>query len=329
MADEIDTETETDVDLDEALKEVSDGLFDTGEGEEKSSPSVEEGPDVAEVAPAEAAPAPNSPEVQAVGAPSTWTKEAIAEWATIPERAKQEILKREEDITKGIESYRSRAEAGDIYNSIIEPYRPMLEAEQVDPAQILRGFATNHYILLKGSPEQKLQLAQNLMVAYGIDPVEVALGLAGRQQQQADPKLKPILDELAQLRNTVAIREQQISKAEYNTALSNVQAFANDPNNIYYSEVEDDILHLMESGAVSTLEDAYAMAVLRNPVTREKEVARLAAEKNPSPQPTKDKTKPALAANVNSTQAERDGTVPLGTMDETLAETFREISNRG
>jgi len=116
-------ETQPDFDTDTAVAEISSDLFGQGsdgeEGEEEEAggqegqvsddPSVDvpetpaqpddaEGEVIEEEVPAE-----NSEEVQAVGAPQTWTKEAIQEWASIPERAQQEILKREEDMFRGIE----------------------------------------------------------------------------------------------------------------------------------------------------------------------------------------------------------------------------------
>jgi len=42
--------------------------------------------------------------------PKSWSNEAKAEWAGMSERARQEVLKREEDIFNGIEQYKSRAE---------------------------------------------------------------------------------------------------------------------------------------------------------------------------------------------------------------------------
>ena len=61
--------------------------------------------------------------------------EAIAEWATISPRAQQEILKRRGYVPRTWE-YKTRAELGARYDAVIDPYRPILAAENLDPVEM-------------------------------------------------------------------------------------------------------------------------------------------------------------------------------------------------
>ena len=45
-------------------------------------------------------------------APKTWRPEAAAKFATLPPEVQQEVLKREEDIFKGLEGYKADASIG-------------------------------------------------------------------------------------------------------------------------------------------------------------------------------------------------------------------------
>lgn len=333
-----------DFDIAAASAEISAELFgqDEGgdsdkkapEGAEPSTPSepklVEEEtppqPDKVEVKAEET----NTEEVQATGAPSTWSKEALADWATIPPRAQQEILKREQDMFRGLEGYKAAAEVGQKYDSVVEPYRGMLAAEQVDPVQLFQSFAANHYLLSKGTPEQKLQIATNLISSYGIDVGALVENLG--TIQPIDPQVQTLQQEIRTLQNQLNGITTGQQQAAHQQMEAHVEAFASDPAHPYFNELIDDIAKFMEAGA-SSLQQAYDQAVYANPVTRQKEIDRLTAEKLSEQQQAQntrtDKIAKSTAADVTTMQRQRNGTVPIGSMDDTLAETLAAIAARG
>lgn len=279
---------------------------------------------------AEAKPEGNSEEVQATGAPSTWSKEALADWATIPPRAQQEILKREQDMFRGLEQYKSAAEVGQKYETVVEPYRAVLNEEAVDPVQLFQSFAANHYLLSRGTPEQKLQIATNLIQSYNIDVAGLVENLG---------VMEPISPEVRQLQTELHKTRAQLERLDSDRQQTNraqmeqqIEVFASDPAHPYFNELIDDIAKFLEAGAAS-LQAAYDSAVYANPVTRQKEVDRLTALKlNAEEQAKKtraDKIAASTAADVTTMQRQRNGTVPVGSMDDTLAETLASISARG
>lgn len=341
------------IDTAAALAEISSDLFGQGssEGEDNANALAEKpAGEQAEKTPGDpSAPVEKSPpaqsegkakpegetsaEVQAVGAPSTWTKEALAEWAAIPPRAQQEILKREEDALRGITQYKGRAEIGDRYESVVTPYKPVLDAAGIDPVQLFQSFAANHYLLSKGSEDQKLELAANMIQGYGIDFAKLVSFVGDRVIEPTDPKIAELEARLARFESVEAQRTQTASTEAQNALLAEVDAFAKDPAHPFATELLDDMAAIFAAKQASTLEEAYEKAVYLNPTTRAKEIARLTAAKgdNPSPAPgtVRDDKGRFVAADVALAPKSRDGTIVVGSIDDTLNETMARIQARG
>ena len=338
-----------DFDMKSALAEVSEGLF--GQGEPKDSPEVSktpEGQPEGREAPSASPPAgqttetpapkpevkpqENSTEVQALGAPKTWTKEALESWATIPPRAQQEILKREEDYFRGIGQYKERAEVADKYLGVVEPFKPILEAAQIDPVELFRNFASNHYLLSRGTPEQKVQIASNLIQHYQIDLGQLLDHIGNAPVEPPNPRIAALEQELATLRQAVTGGQKQAEEAAREKATATIDEFAADPAHPYFEEVADLMSDLLASGRAKTLKEAYDTAVYLNPETREKALAQLiearTSAQNTTEAERQEKIRRATAADVTLTPKPKDGTIPAGSIDDTLAQTLAAIRGR-
>lgn len=343
MPPELVEEQNTDgLDLESALADISEGLFgQEPEGDEASEPKVEERQ---EPAPKEEPAAPpteggeekpaeeNSQAVQDTGAPKTWSKEGIAEWAAVPDRVKQEIHKREQDMFRGLEQYREKADLGSKYDAVVEPFRAQLIAEQVDPVQLFQSFSGNHYLLSRGTPEQKLDVAANLVRSYGLD-IDAIKERLGNTPPPPSPEVLEFRERLAKLEggvNQITQKDLDARKAEF---AAQVETFSKDSKNIYFDELATDIANLIKSGTATSLQQAYDLAVYHNPTTRQKEIDRITADKISEAQKAEadrlEAAKKAKGANVKSGQKTQDGTVPVGTLDETLNETYAAIKSRG
>lgn len=341
-------ENQSDFDTETALADISADLFGqgsdgedggeaTGAGTEATpaglsaddqSPSQQPTPEGA----ADPAAAENTEAVQETGAPKTWSKEALADWATLPPRAQQEILKREEDFFRGISMYKEKAEVGDRYSQVVQPYAPILAAENIDPVQLFQSFAANHYLLSRGTEAQKLELAANLIQGYGID-FNKLIGFIGEQAlEPVDPRVLALEKEIQQLKSGVQSRQQQDQETVVAKLNTEIEAFAADPANPYFAELVDDIAKIFEAGQASTLKEAYDKAVYLNPTTRQKELERLATEKAQAlaseQQARQTKIARSTAADLSLDPKSRNGTVPVGSLDDTLAETMARIEGR-
>lgn len=349
-----DTETQSDIDLSAAEADISSSLFGQGNDEDKGkddnaeiAPTEGEEPPAGENAVADEAPpqpaeegktpeeaADNSSEVQELGAPKTWTKAALEKWATVDPVVKAEIAKREEDFLNGITQYKDAADVGLAYSKVVEPYAPMLAAENVDPVQMFQSFASNHYLLSRGTPEQKIQLAAGLINGYNIPLGDLLDYIAdgGTAPAQQDPAFLALRKELDDLKGTITSAQTAEQTRQQEVIAKEVDAFAADPAHPHFDELANDIHKLFGAGLATSLQEAYDKALYANPTTRQAEIDRLTAERTSANQSEeakrKDKILKSTADRVDSIPKVRDGTVPVGSIDDTLAETMAAIEGR-
>lgn len=336
-----DEERNSIVDIDAATAEISSDLFGDEEDDESTIEEPGEGstsasgvePPPAQSLEAKEVTPDNSQEVQEVGAPKTWTKEALEKWTTIDPVVQKEIAKREEDMFRGIEMYKGAAELGQRYDQVVEPYREILKAADIDPVNLFNSFAANHYILSSGTDEQKLELAANLIYGYNIDLGKLVSFMGDRVSEPVDPRIANLEKQISELSRGIDSRSRVESERMHDHLLGEVNTFASDGAHPYFDEVATDIARFIETGYASSLQDAYDKAIFANPATRQKELDRLAAEKvtaaEAEAKSRKDKRQKSMGDHVATTPRNKNGTVPVGSMDDTLEEKMREIESRG
>lgn len=351
----VETETQTDFDTEAAVADISSELFgqgnDEAEGKEEKSGEQEgelsKEPSLDVPPPAQTADdkgdktgegekpegQETSETVQAIGAPKTWTKEALEKWATVDPIVQAEIAKREEDFLKGITQYKTAADIGMAYSKVVEPYAPILAAENIDPVGLFQSFAANHYLLTRGTPQQKIELAASMLAGYQIPLPELLNYIADNDVDLSpvDPKLTALEKELNELKSSITNSQSAAQQATLSRIDAEIEAFASDPAHPYFNELAEDIQKLFAGGLASNLEEAYEKALYANPTTRQKELARLDAEKKSSAEAEAKKLKKtnSTAADVVTTPKSKDGTVPTGSIDDTLEATMAEITSRG
>lgn len=257
-------------------------------------------------------------------APKTWRPEAAAKFASLPPEVQQEVLKREEDIFRGLEAYKADASIGKALKSVVQPYMQVFQAQGIDPLQQVSGLMRAHVALSTGTPEQKQQFFQHLAKEYGVE--------LGMEPPYIDPQVAGLQKQLAELQSRLNSREQQEIAEARSKLQAEIDAFASDPAHQYFDEVANDIAGLLRSGAAKSLQEAYEKAVWANPITRAKEQARLTAEaeakaKAEAAEKAKQARK-AIGANVKSSAKVASGTAPLGSIDDTLSAALAAIKSR-
>ena len=345
MEDDLEVSVGTeDFDLAGASAELSESLFGSS-GDDNSAddgPSLEDGEssgggdtatdipaakDDAQEAPVAETTEPAAP-AEVLPAPKTWRPDAAAKWATLPPEVQQEVLKREQDIFKGLEAYKADATVGRSVNQIIAPYLPMLEAAGLNPLQQVEGLMKAHHLLATGSPQQKQALFERLAQDYGVQ-------LAPSPDSEnpfIDPQVGALQSQLTALQSQLKEREAREATAVRQTLQKEIDTFAADPAHVYFDEVATDIAGLLRSQAATTLEEAYEKAVWANPVTRAKEQARLTAESQAQAAKAAEakaaEARKATAANVRAKPKAASATTPLGSIDDTLSEALSSIRSR-
>lgn len=322
------------LDMANALDEISEGLgFDSsdsdtddvnldavGGGEGEAKP-------VGEPATGDSAQPATAPTDTASAAPRTWRPEAAAEWAKLPPVVQAEIAKREDDIFKGLEGYKEAATQGKAFQSVIDPYMPILKQFGINPVQQVANLMSAHYQLATGTPEARRAMFAKLAQDYHID-----LGQPAGEAPYEDPAVAALREKLSGVESTLA-RQAQREQETVRTQLNNeINAFAADLAHPYFDEVANDITALLRGNGAKDLADAYDKAVWANPVTRAKEQARLATENGAKAKKEAEEraaaARRATAANVKSRSKAASSTASLGSIEDTLNETLGAIRAR-
>lgn len=319
-------------DIDSAADEIGAGLGYSAEGEEAV---VEDEPKPEEVFPPmpESKPMPDSEPAVAAPTPGdepprTWKPEVAALWAGLDPAVKAEVQRREQDIFKGIEQYKSAAQTGQAYQSVVDPYMPILKQFNIDPVAQVKSLMHAHYQLATGSPETKAALFQQLARDYNVDLSSIP------EPSYVDPAVQALRAELNGVKSTLSAREAAELRTQQETLSRQIDTFASDKTaHPYFDEVANDIANLLTAKVSSTLEDAYERAVWANPVTRAKEQTRLTAaaeaKRIDAERDRAAKARQSLRANVRPTAKNGSATAPVGSMDDTIQETLARINARG
>jgi len=319
---------QTDFDFEAAGSEISENLFgettppETSDTDVKLDSTTE---NTSEEPPAPAAPEePPAPAEPAVPAPRTWRTEAAAKWATLPPEVQKEVLKREDDIFKGLESYKADAQVGKTVNSIIAPYAPMLQQMGISPMQQIDGLMRAHYTLATGTPEQKQIAFQKLAAEYRVD--------LNAEAPFVDPQVQGLQKQLADLQSQFMGRQRQEAEVTRTSIQREIDTFATDPAHPHFDTLANDIAGLIKAGAAKDLAEAYEKAVWLNPVTRAAEQSRISAETSAKAKADAEAklqaTRKALGANVKSKAKAAGAAAPLGSIDDTLNASLAAIRTR-
>lgn len=310
----------------EALASIAEGLGLGADREKSADDKPTEGTADASKEPP-APPAEKGPEEEA---PKTWRKEAAAEWAAVPKAVRDEVLKREADMFKGIENYKADAAIGAGLKSIVQPYLGQIREAGADPMQVINGLLETHSKLLTLPVDQRQALFERLASNYG---VTVRAASASAEAPYADPEITGLRTTVEGLqRDLQARREQEIADIHARNK-KEIDEFASKPENIYFNEVAGDVARLLKAGMAGSLSDAYEQAVRLNPVTYAKEVARATAAA--TEQAKKDaaerakKARTATGANLTTRPNNGAGTGSAKSWQEGVDEAYTAIMARG
>lgn len=207
------------------------------------------------VAGAPAATALGTTEVDA--APNSWKDEVKAEWGKLPPTVRQEIQRRERDITTGLQRAAESRKFGDSVYQEVAPYMEILRAEGATPQAAIKTLLETAYILRHGNPEHKRAMMLSLIQQYGINFNTAIDPERARVERELD------LRRQNDMRGN-SDRQVQVERE----AVSEVEAFAQQPGHEHMEAVRPYMVALLNAGQAKGLQDAYDQAVWANPTTR-------------------------------------------------------------
>jgi hypothetical protein len=261
--------------------------------------------------------------------PKSWTKEMQAKFTSLTPDVQDYIELREKQMAEGLEKDRGDANLGRVMRDTMSPYRAMLQAQGVDEVKAVQSLMNVHYRLTNMSLSDKTAYLAQIAQGYGID----LSNIPKTENEQIDPQIKALKQELDGIKQNLTQSQQNAISQAKERVQKDVETFASDPKHAYFDEIADDIAAQIQAG--HDLETAYEKAVWANPVTRQKEMARLQTEQEASLREKAiaeaEKAKKASSINVKSRDTSKVPTGPKATMkdlDSVLRESMREINSK-
>lgn len=251
-------------------------------------------------------------------------------WEKLDDATRDIVLKREEDFHKGLETYKGDAAYGKQFRDVVAPYEPFLQQAGItDPVMGVKQLLNAHVQLSNSDENARTEFMKNLIHTYRIDPAK--LGVTQAAEENVDPKYTALEKQVRDL--TASQQAERNAKAnELRSSINNdVAAFwADTVAHPYADEVAEDMALLLANPKLS-LQDAYERAVRANPATWAKEETRLREEtekKLRAEAKVKADAAKKSRGTVVTNAGEKASTVPVGSIDDTMRETYAKIANR-
>lgn len=227
--------------------------------------SAEKSPPVAGALPSEAAPAE-----PVAKPPRGWGAEAKKVFATLPEAVRKDVLRREKEISLGLENVAPIRKHYESFKEVVKPFEPLMNAYGVtDPLPTIQNLLQIRAALEVGTPEQKSRLISNMIYDFGIDIDQLAdlitergpvgnsprPGPAPAFNPRSIPELQPLFD--------MAARAQQAAVAKAEDAVASIESQP------HFEDVREDMADIIErfhtAGKSISIEAAYKRALAMNP----------------------------------------------------------------
>jgi len=283
-------------------RDVSTGKFAKVE---KPEASAAEKPAAAEIPKTEqnvsAAPTADSP-------PSAWKNI----WDKLPEEARALAVKREAEVTKGFDEYRSKTAQLTEISQALEPLRPVLQQNGIQSdAQAVKTLL--NWEAGFRNPETRMQSFVNLAKQYQVDLstlVQNSSQAPSSVQDSIPEPLRPVLDQFNGIAQKVTNLETQLQRSQEEKVSQELSAFASKPEHAHFEKVRTIMGQLMMAGLVppGDLEGAYQKATMLHPEVS----AQIKLETETKAKLEQDRTQAEKAARARQAAVSPTGRSPTG-----------------
>lgn len=208
--------------------------------------------------------------VVAQKAPGTWTPEAREHWNTLPEGVRNEVIKREREVSQAMTRSTQARQFQQQFDAAIQPFMGFIAAEKSNPIQATVNMMQTAALLRTGTKSQKAEMIAGIIRNHGIDLMMLDGMLAGQApagmtaeehiERIVNERLKPFQQQNQQFQTHQQNFQQQV-ETEVGTEL---EQFAE--KNEFYNDLKDIMADLIEvadrRGVNMSLTDAYQRATL-------------------------------------------------------------------
>lgn len=282
-----------------------------------------------------------------INPPSTWRPAAKEDWKNLSKVAREEIRKREWDMTNGMSQMRKefaaieeKSQIADRITEITKPYQAMIDAEGATIEAVTQEMLKSAYILRTASPQVKVQMVAQLAQQHGfMNELSAAIRGTPHQQQpqnQFDPsKIDELVERKFQERQEKERREAE--ERQNQTLAFEIESFKNDVNEDgtlkypYFNNVAPYMISVLENSNAS-LEEAYQEALWASPETRSLMLnqQQQTGQSQRTANEHREKARKAAANNLSRTHtdATEQQIRPTGSIDDTLSAVMEDIEKR-
>lgn len=256
-----------------------------------------------------------------------WRKEALPHWSKLDPTVQAEIEKREQDFHKGIEQYRTGAEAARAWEQAVQPYMATIQGFGVTPQVAAQQLFAADHALRYGTPQQKQAMIYKIARDYGIELT--APQQAGGQppaQPAMSPEIEAMRRELLQLKGAWTQQQTLAQQQEAQQLNQQVSQFAQGKD--YFEALKPTMAALLQAGQADDLESAYELAFSTHPATRPMWLAKQQESWRAEAQAKAEAARKAASTNVKPKGSLPPGAPASGSMEDTIRNTYREIQSR-
>lgn len=240
-------------------------------------------------------------------APRAWKVTTREHWAKLPKEVREEVQRRETEITQFIGQHGKAIQHKAQFDEIVAPFMPFIAAQQSTPMKAFYSLMTTAARLTTApTPQAKAQVISEIMKNYGVGPAELdevlSAQLQGKPLQQGGPAdngqppawAKPLFGFMQETQQARVAREQRVQQQ----AAQELEAF--EKTKPFFNDLREDIGFLMtraaEKGQLMTMEQAYEKARKMNPEVDKVLTQREAAAKQTAGQTAIEKARKAASS---------------------------------
>ena len=240
-----------------------------------------------EVPPVVKVPVVAAPKVDAPKPPQSWKAEAREEWAKVPPKVQQEILRLDQEVLKVMRETAPVKKFQADFQAVAAPYQAIMQAEGANTLKAFEDYLKTSTALRTAPPQHKMRLVEGLISQFnvpfdaqalvrvikksGVSIEDLDSALAGEQPkpgqaQQFDPSQyrDPRVDEL---QAKLDRQEQERSAQSQRATASEIAEFSK--THEFIGDVRKDMadfIDLAESrGVAISLQEAYDRALQLHP----------------------------------------------------------------
>lgn len=249
-------------------------------------------------------------------------KEEMAAFEKADPALKAAMLRRSDEMHRGVEQYRETAQFGQQVYRAIQPYEATIRSLGMKPDQAIAELFAVEHNLRYGNQQDKLNQLLALAKTYGADLSSLSV-----DAPQIDPQVQELKAEIAELKRQQQSWFTQQDQAQQSTIYEHINTFARDHE--YFDQVTPEVAALLQAGVAKDLKEAYDRAIFANPQIRAQVLAKQQAEaeekKRAEAAAKVAAAKQAASVNV-TTRGAPPSLAPVGTMEETILNTYRQLT---